>query len=287
MGIETQWPLVLFTLFSGIGAGLLIPTGIAELADKSNEKTRSVALIVSLIMLIAGGCFSLLHLAAPHNVMSAVYNIFSFSGISMELILLGACCIVTLVFLVAVKRALGSNVLKAISIIGIIVAVLLMYFCGHGYVMPSRPAWDTEMLPIAYLGTSLAGGIFAYGVILALYKGDEGDVKIYRNVVLLGTIVCACSCAMYCIAVIADAVDESAIAFWCGLVICGIVLMLVVGVFAFLKLEPGNLMTVAIFGLVVAVIAILAVRVVMWDTSEGYLELFPLAATGSPYVSIL
>ena len=287
MGIEIQWPLVLFTLFSGIGAGMLVPAGVAELAGKRNEKTQVVALIISLALLVVGGCFSLLHLAAPHNVMAAVYNIFSFSGISMELILLGACCIVALVFLIAVKRGAGSGALKAIGIVGIVAAALLMYFCGHGYIMPSRPAWDTEMLPLAYFGTALAGGVFAYGVLLAACKGEEDQVKIYRLVALIGAIVCACTCALYCVAVLADAAEESMVAFWGGLVVCGIVLMLVVGVLAYLKLSPENLMGVAVAGLVVAVLAILAVRVVMWDTSEGYLELFNLAASASPYVSII
>ena len=287
MGIDIQWPLVLFTLFSGIGAGLLVPAGLAELTGKRNQKAQTVALIASLALLIVGGCFSLLHLEAPQNVMAAVYNIFSFSGISMELILLGACCIVAFVFLIAVKRGAGSGALKAIGIIGIIVAALLMYFCGHGYIMPSKPAWDTEMLPIAYFGSSLAGGVFAYGVVLGASSAQTDEVKVYRVVALVGAIICACACALYCIAVMAYVTEGAAVAFWGGLVVCGIVLMLIVGVITYLKLAPGNLTAIAVAGLVVAVIAILAVRVVMWCTSEGYLEMFSLAANASPYVSIL
>lgn len=287
MGIEIQWPLVLFTLFSGIGAGLLVPAGLAELTSKRNDKAQFVALIASLVLMVVGGCFSLLHLAAPHNVMAAVYNIFSFSGISIELILLGVCCIVALVFLIVVKRAAASPALKVIGIVGILVALLLMYFCGHGYIMVSRPAWNTEMLPLAYMGTSLAGGVFAYGVLLAACKGETEQYAPYRLAVLAGAIVCACTCALYAFAVISDAAEASAVAFWGGVVVCGIVLTLVLGVVAYLKLTPANAMAIALVGLVVAVVAILAVRIVMWDTSAGYLELFDLAAGASPYVSIV
>lgn len=287
MGIEIQWPLVLFTLFSGIGGGLLVPAGIAEITGKRNDKAQFAALIISLVLLVVGGCFSLLHLAAPHNVMAAVYNIFSFSGISIELILLGACCIVALVFVIMLKRGVPAAAMKVIGVIGIIVAVLLMYFCGHGYIMPSRPAWDTEMLPIAYLGTSLAGGVFAYGLVLAACKGDEGQCKAFRIVALIGGVICACACALYSFAVCGDAAETSTLAFWGGVVICGIVGMLVVGIGAYLKFSPENAMVLALVGLVIAVVAILAVRVVMWETSEGYLELFNLAAGASPYVSIV
>lgn len=287
MGIEIQWPLVLFTLFSGVGAGLLVPAGVAVLAGKRNDRAQFIALVASLVLLVVGGCFSLLHLAAPHNVMAAVYNIFSFSGISIELILLGVCCIVALAFLIVLKRGAAPSALKVVAVLGIVAALLLMYFCGHGYIMPSRPAWDTEMLPLAYLGTSLAGGVFAYGVVLAACKADDADAKIYRTVVMAGCVVCACTCALYSFAVLADAADASPVAFWGGLVLCGIVIMLVAGVVAYTKLSPANLMAIAAVGLVIAVIAIVAVRVVMWDTSEGYLELFGLAATGSPYVSII
>lgn len=287
MGIDIQWPLVLFTLFSGIGGGLLVPAGIAQLTGKNNNKAQFAALVASLVLLVVGGCFSLLHLAAPHNVMAAVYNIFSFSGISIELILLGVCFVIALVYVILVKRAPESAALKVMAVLGIIAAVLLLYFCGHGYIMSSRPAWDTEMLPIAYLGTSLAGGAFAYGVVLGCSQPAEDQCKAFGLVALIEAIICACACALYSFAVIGDAAEASTVAFWGGVVVCGIVLMLIVGVVSYLKLVPGNLMAVAVVGLVIAVIAILAVRVVMWNTSEGYLELFSLAANASPYVSII
>lgn len=284
MGIEIQWPLVLFTLFSGIGGGLLVPAGMAQLTGKRNDMAQFIALVASMVLLVVGGLFSLLHLEAPQNVMAAVYNLFSFSGISLELILLGLCFLVALVFAILFKRQPDGVALKVVAVLGIIGAVLLLYFCGHGYIMVSRPAWDTEMLPFAYLGTSLAAGAFAYGVILGISHPTDEQCRVFRSVVLVCGIVCALTCAAYSFAVMADAAEESAVAFWGGIVICGVVGTLILAVFSYLKLVPSNVMALAVIGLVVAIIAVLAVRIVMWETSAGYLELFAQAAMGSHIV---
>lgn len=280
MGIEIQWPLVLFTLVAGVGGGLLIPAGLAQLAGKANAKAQFIAAVVSMVLLVAGGCCSLLHLAAPQNVMAAVLNVFSFSGISLELILLGLCFVVAAVFAVLLKREVAPSALKAVAVLGIVFALLLLFFCGHGYVMPSRPAWDTNMLPLAYLGTSVAGGAFAYGLILAACKAEGEELAFFKPVALAASIVCAVTCAAYGIVSI-SAAAASPIAFWGGVIGVGVIVMLAVGVFAYGKLDGSNAMTLAAIGLVVAVVAMLAVRIAMWDTSAGYLELFDLAAAAA------
>lgn len=284
MGIDIQWPLVLFTLVAGIGAGILVPVAVDRFAEKRNERAQFAAAITSLVLLAVGGCFSLLHLASPENVMAAVFNIFSFSGISLELILLGLCFVVAAVFAILLKRQAPPAALKIVAVLAAVFAVLLMFFCGHGYVMPSRPAWDTNTLPLAYLGTSLMGGAFAYGLVRALFKEEGCDYKAFKMTVLVCGIVCAATCIAYSISVVGSASECSPVAFWGGVVLIGIVLALVMGALAYLKLDAANALMFCAMGVVVSVLAILAVRIVMWDTSAGYLELFELASIAAPVI---
>lgn len=284
MGFDIQWPLVLFTLVAGVGGGLLVPMGIYQLRHAVNAKAQFPASVVSLVCLVLGGCFSLLHLASPQNVMAAVFNIFSFSGISIELILLGICFIIALVWIVAQKKELPATVFTVLAIVGIVFGVLLLFFCGHGYVMVSRPAWDTDLLPFAYLGTALMAGVFAYGVILGPFEPTDEQIKMFKLIALGAAILCALSCICYGIAVLGYAQAATPVVFWGGVVLCGIVLAIMVGGYVYRKADAALLMKLSIVGLVIAVIAVLAVRVVMWDTSEGYLELFSLAGIGAPVV---
>lgn len=284
MGIAIQWPLVLFTFVAGIGGGLLIPAGIAQLSGKADKNVQFVASVLSVALLVVGGCFSLLHLASPQNVMAAVTNVFSFSGISMELILLGVCFVLAGAFAILVKRESSQVALRAIAVLGIVFGVLLLFFCGHGYVMASRPAWNTVTLPLAYMGTSLAGGAFAYGVVCVALKAGWEDAKALKLVLLACSVVCALTCAVYALSVAAS--SESSILLWVGVCGCGVVGVLASGIAAYLKLDGGNAALILAIGFALAVLAILAVRIVMWGTSAGYLELFDLAATVSPCVSI-
>lgn len=277
MTIDIQWPLVLFTVVAGMGAGVLVAAGAMQLLDKkADAKVQFVATAVSLALLAVGGCFSLLHLAVPGNVMAAVYNIGSFSGISLELITLGIIFILAAVFAILQKRE-SEGALKVVAVLGVVSALLFMYFSGHGYVLESRPAWNTEMLPLAYLGTALASGVFAYGLVLAFAKGEESDFCAFKKMALVAGVVCAVCCAAYAVFLVGAVEVLPTIAFWGGLVLFGIVGALGVGVFAGMKLEPANAKALMAGGFVVDLIAVFAVRVVMWQTSDCFLDLFATA----------
>ena len=279
MGIPIQWPLVLFTLVAGTGAGLIAAACVAEFAGLKDEKLQFKAGIVALVLLVAGGCFSLLHLASPGNVMAAVTNIGSFSGISMELILLGATFIAALVYLIVVKRAGFGVASKVIGVVTIIAALLFMFYSGHGYIMESRPAWNTTILPLAYLGTSLATGAFLFALLQALAK-EPGSFKAVKIILLVSAISCACVCAAWAVSIKSTGA-ASPVMYWGGLVICGIVAALALGCFAFLKLDESNAKVWTAVGVVVFLIATLAVRVLMWQAGDGFLDLFSSAAGGA------
>ena len=83
--MSIQWPLLVFSLLAGSGGALLAFTGVAE-ATGVAKKTRNAAVACALVLLVVGGCASVVHLAQPANIMAAAANVFSFSGISVELI---------------------------------------------------------------------------------------------------------------------------------------------------------------------------------------------------------
>ena len=88
-----QWPLVIFSLLAGAGGALLAFVGLSGVLGLA-KKARVPAAVGALVLLVVGGCASVAHLAQPANIMAAAANVFSFSGISVELIMLGVNAIV-------------------------------------------------------------------------------------------------------------------------------------------------------------------------------------------------
>ena len=114
--MEIQWPLVLFSLTAGTGGSLFAFVGLSEFLGGS-AKVRDVGAVCSLALIVIGGCFSVLHLASPLHAISAVTNLLSFSGISIELMLLGACFIVMAAYLVVRKRSSSAAAAKVLSLL--------------------------------------------------------------------------------------------------------------------------------------------------------------------------
>lgn len=91
------------------------------------------------------------------------------SGISQELIATALAGIVIVAFWVLLKRKSSDTALKAIAIIGLIVALILPIITGLAYsVMCARPAWGTPLLPLLYLVAALVSGfLLMYAVAVA------------------------------------------------------------------------------------------------------------------------
>lgn len=275
--IGVQWPLVLFSLLVGAGGFLYASAGVSDVMNKGTDKARFTGTIAGLILMVVGGCCSLAHLALPGNVMAAAANIGSFSGISIELMLLGITCIFAVIYAIALKRSVSHQARIVLAVIGVVAAVLLAFFCGHGYAMVSRPLWNTNLLPFAYLGTAFALGSFLFASIQLLEKDQAqavADMKIYY---LLSGIVSLVSVAAYAIFVAAgDGLAGGALA-------CAVIAVIAAActiVLAFMACKPsGSQMAFAVIGAACGLVAALCLRVLMWLVSSGYLELFSIAET--------
>ena len=263
MGIE--WPLVLFTVFAGAGAGMLVFAGIGEFFNAS-KKARFIAAICSLILLVVGGLLSLLHLGNPSNFMAAAANLFSFSPISLELIFLGLGVIVAIIYLVVVNREGGAS--KAIGVIGIIVGIIFAYVSGHGYeVIAIRPAWATPTLTLSYALSALTIGGFLFLVLQVIFKDEADSIKKVAMVVL---VVAVLETILYIAYGALAPLGDSAILFWIGAVVVGGLIAAVAGLLAWMK----NNQAMVYVGVLAAIIGGIAFRAVMWLAGSAFLPNF-------------
>lgn len=269
--MEIQWPLVLFSLFAGTGGTVFAFVGLSELLGGA-RKPREMAAAVSLAMMVAGGCFSVLHLASPLHALSAVTNLLSFSGISVELMLLGATFVVAAVYLVLVRRgSAGAGVVKAIAVIGLVLGLMLAFFCGHGYVIEGQPTWNTNLLPCAYLGTCLACGAFTFGLVWA-FSGEGEFPSWMKASMLVAGVLAALSALGYALFLGSAAVAEPVL-LWIGVVACAVVGTLAAAVAAW-RGSTSSAKLVCAAGLVCSVAGGLSVRMLMWVCATGFVNLF-------------
>ncbi len=272
MLIDIQWPLVLFGILCGMGGTLACSIGVAELMGRARQ-ARFVASIVSLALMVVGGLAVVAHLSMPLNAFYAVAHVFSFSGISVELIMLVITFVVMLVYAILLKRDVAPGAFKVLAVLAIVSGLVLAFVCGHGYVIQSREYWDTELLPLAYMGTVLPAGAFLHmalsaklGVALEELKG----MKVYLVVAVAASIVTSAAYLLF----LGDAGGRNPLVSYGLIVVCGMVGELVC-LAAFLKASNANtVFLVAVVAVVLAVVAALGIRVEMWLTSDPYFNAF-------------
>jgi anaerobic dimethyl sulfoxide reductase subunit C (anchor subunit) len=270
-----EWSLVIFSLLAGIGGCAFAFVAISEFTD-SGAKARFSVTLVALILTLIGGCASVTHLASPQNVMAAVQNIFSFSGISIELILIGITLVLMVIYLIIAKREAVTGVRKVVGVLGLIAGLLLAFFTGHGYVLQAQPTWNTQALPFAYLGTALAAGAFLYAVFAATQ--NKGDANKMALPVGIGAIVGVLSILVYVFAVGLDKVDDEPLVLWGGLILSGCVVVAICAVLALMKKDLGSPVAVPAIGLVTASVGALSLRALMWLVGGGFMTLFDTAS---------
>lgn len=270
--MDIQWPLVLFSLFAGCGGALMVSAAVAECLGVG-KKSRMIASVAALVLMVVGGCASLLHLAHPQAVMAAVTNIFSFSGISVELIMLGVTFVLTLVYAVMTVRAENSSALKVIGVLAGLSGLVLAFVCGNGYRMSTMEHWNTVLLPFAYLGSAWVSGALAY-MALASAREDVSGMSVYGIGVSLVNLVALVAYGASC-----GFGGAHAMLYVAGGIVVGGIAPLVCSVLW--KKKPNPALLVA--GAGAAVIGALCLRAVMWLLGTGYLDFFTAAASRVPF----
>lgn len=276
-----QWSLVLFSLLAGTAGSLMAVVAVSEMSEGA-KGTRLVATIMALILLAVGGCFSVTHLESPQNVIAAVTNLLSFSGISIELALLAVTGILALAYLLVTIRSSADKARKALSVLSGIAGLFLAYFCGHGYVIDAQPTWDSAALPFAYLGTCMVLASFLFFLASCARGNGDCEQPWAKSVVLVSAIVCAISSLAYCLH-LSFSVQGYELLLWGGIVALGTVGLLIVAALWFAKgREPRYAIPLCSAGAVCSLVGGLSVRVIMWGSATGFLNL--LVTTSGPIV---
>ena len=164
--MQTQWPLVVFTLFVCLSCGLIGTQSILRLRGKGAQ-IHFQTLVVAAVALVIGGLGSFTHLQHWERIFNGFGHITS--GITQELIGCVFMGIVMVVWFVLWYRKKEMG--KAVAIVSLIVAAGMVFATAHSYLMPARPAWT--MLIVYYMGNAcLMGGVGLWAVITAAKKDE-------------------------------------------------------------------------------------------------------------------
>ncbi|RDB76175.1 dimethyl sulfoxide reductase anchor subunit family protein [Eggerthella lenta] len=194
--METQWPLVIFTLFVCLTCGTLGDMSILALKGQGRN-LQMTALITSAVSLVVGGIGAFLHLEHWERIFNGFGHITS--GITQELIGCVALAIVIVAWFVVLRG--GKPVPKALAWATLAVAVLMMVATAHSYLMPARPAWGLALVAF-YLGNACLLGAAAVWLISILKKDEAVEATgiqltfIAALVQIVADVVFVIACAM-------------------------------------------------------------------------------------------
>ncbi|MDR0310948.1 MAG: polysulfide reductase NrfD [Acidobacteriota bacterium] len=277
--MSIEWSLVFFTLFSGLAAGVFTGIAVSEWTGGGAKQVRFPGAVLTLAALVIGGGSSVLHLGHPERIFGALKQ--PGSSIFFEALLIGLFGLIVIFYLLALRRGASALVTRLLATLGAIPAVLLACTVGSTYMMPSRPAWDTLILPVLYLAS--AGVMGCFGIAALLSGRDESPaVPALSKITLMFLGIQAVLTAAYLVYLsVAPYPDVSRSAarvligdlapiFWGGLVILG---LLVPG-FILLRVEKPGLLTKARYGLMCVLVAGIVFRAMMFSLGSAIHEFF-------------
>jgi len=184
--MEIQWPLVFYTLLTGLGVGAFAFVAITEWLGKA-ERTRMPGAITALVAMAAGGVASIFHLGHPERIFNVLGNLSS--GIAQELILMGLIGLAILVYIILLRLGYSVQARKIVATIGLVLAVILAIVLGKNYVLASRPAWNTWLLPLLYLTSAAVLGLFTMYIWAAVREKEAPVVMAVNKAALIAVVV--------------------------------------------------------------------------------------------------
>ena len=269
MAPKIQWPLVLFSMLAGCGGCCFAFAGVAGALGESTAVTLW-ATGISLVLVVVGAVCSMMHLATPRHAFAAVTHLLSFSGISVELIMLGVVSALMAAYGAACLWFDNELARLVLGIAGAVAGVVLAFVTGHGYLISSKPTWNTKKLPLAYTGTALVAGGFLYAVVSVA----TGGVWAMELPVKLLLAVSAVTVAAYLGHLGMQTAKKNPTLFWVGIVVCGLVVPLACAAILLAPLPSMAFVAVAAVGFVAAMAGGLSLRMLMWIVGAGFLFFF-------------
>ncbi len=231
--MEIQWMLVLYSLFMGLSIG---PFALLALTDACGKRPVLCkwASLVGLACTVIAGIFAFSHLGKP---MAAIYVFNNLrTPITQETVL------VLLTGLVAAFLAAMTlfnwlpGLRRTVAWIGLVLAVIAVIMIAGIYLLPARPAWNSWLLPLTLLVSSLINGLLLALALVVVVPTppEEGDRKalaatlrawalpvlvVYAVVGLVFFLMAASQS----IGIARLLMGDLAVWFWLGLVVVGLV----------------------------------------------------------------
>ncbi|MBM4467198.1 MAG: hypothetical protein FJ014_16865 [Chloroflexi bacterium] len=272
--MEIQWPLVFFTLLTGLGAGAFAFVALTEWLGKA-ERTRLPGASTALVAMAAGGVASVFHLGHLERIFNVLNNLRS--GIAQEMILIGLTGLAIVVYIIVVRLGYSAQVRKIVALVGLVLATLLAIAIGKSYVLAARPAWNTWLLPLLYFVSAAVLGLFTIYIWAALRKEEEATVLAVNRATLITLAVQAVVVVAYVVYLAVAPfpnplrsasrllAGDLAPVFWGGLVVVGLLIPLGLTAWFFVakkKVLPS--LVVAVVGLVCVLVGGGAFRALMY-----------------------
>lgn len=230
--MEIQWSLVLFAALSAWGAGTYAATAVfGELLGWA-PGAKKPCLVLSAAALIVGAIASMTHLGHLDRIFGVLAN--PGSGIFVEGLSAGLLVVVIAVWLVAASRGASESALKAVAVVGLVLAAVLTVAVGSSYLMASKPAWDVLALPLLSVGTAAVLGCVTYLAVAS--RGADAKVRSNLSLVVLVAVAVQSVLVILYLAMVAGAGfqhESRAVArvlsgdlaplFWIGVAVLGLV----------------------------------------------------------------
>lgn len=193
--METQWPLVIFTLFVCITCGLLGSMSILALKGRGRD-LQMTGLITSAVCLVIGGIGAFLHLEHWERIFNGFGHITS--GITQELVGCVALAVVMVLWFVVLRK--GEDKLPTwLPVVTLIVAVAMVIATGHSYLMPARAAWGVSLIVFYLCNACMLGPIVLWAIAQA--KGDTEAEGAAINLAFIGAALQLVGDAIYAVSV--------------------------------------------------------------------------------------
>lgn len=273
MAPKIQWPLVLFSMLAGCGGCCFAFAGVAGALGESTTVTLW-ATGISLVLVVVGAVCSMMHLATPRHAFAAVTHLLSFSGISVELIMLGVVSALMVAYGAACLWFDNELVRLVLGMAGALAGVVLAFVTGHGYLISSKPTWNTKKLPLAYTGTALVAGGFLYAVVSVATGGVWAMELPVKLLLAACAVFSAVTVAAYLGHLGMQTAKKNPTLFWVGIVVCGLVVPLACAAILLAPLPSMAFVAVAAVGFVAAMAGGLSLRMLMWIVGAGFLFFF-------------
>ncbi len=282
--MNIQWPLVVFTLLTGLGAGTFALVALSEWWGQG-ARARMPAAITALVALVAAGVASVFHLGHPERIFNALGHFGS--GIFFEMLLIGLTGLAALIYIVMLRSGTAAAGRKAVATVGLLTAIAVSVAVGASYVLPSRPAWYTVLLPLLYLASAGVLGCFSLYFWAALRKEEDGTMVSMDRFTLIALAVEAVLLLAYLVylaaapfqhdsrSVMRLLAGDLALTFWLGTVLLGLLLPALLA-YRFLAAKTGTLSPrlVATLGLLSVLVGGIALRAPLYQLGTSIEQFF-------------